>query len=309
MKVFLVVLNWNGKDDTAACLASLAEARVPGEVALTTLVVDNGSTDGSLETLPARFPNVRFVPMGENLRWAGGNNRGLSTALGEGADFVLLLNNDTVVDPGFLAPLLRAVKAEPRGGIFGPTILSMDGGKVWSAGGGWSPWLGWAWHRGLGRPWRGPDGPEVQASGYVTGAALMVTKGCVERIGLLDEGYYLYGEDADWCLRAREAGFACLYVAPSVVQHRVSGSSGAASPFKAYHRTRAGLRLAARHAKPWHWLTWPWISTLLLFAQSVAWAMRGGGAAVFRAAWRAWADHWAGRPMAHPAYAPKRGDG
>jgi len=312
MNLWIVVLNWNGRDDTAACLESLRAARVPDGVTRTLLVVDNGSTDGSLETLPGRFPEATFLATGENLRWAGGNNKGLERARAAGADGVLLLNNDTTVEPGFLDPLVAAVRAHPEGGLFGPTILSFDGAHVWSAGGDWSPWLGWGWHRGLGAPWRGvatapgARGRDAVPCTSLTGAALYVTRGCLERTGLLDEGYYLYAEDADWCVRARRAGFACLWVPASIVRHRVSGSSGAASPFKAYHRTRGGMRLAARGGKPWHALVWPWAQALLLLAQSLAWGARGGGTAAFGAAWRAWADHWCGVPPERSPFVPRR---
>jgi GT2 family glycosyltransferase len=281
--------------------------RVPEGVEWTRLVVDNGSSDGSLDALPARFPEVRFLATGENLRWAGGNNRGLALAAKEGADAMWLLNNDTLVEPEALAHLVDAVRARPDGGLFGPTILSWDGTHVWSAGGSWCPWLGWAWHRGLGRAWHGAAESAAPASvGYLTGAALLVTRRCLERVGPLDEGYYLYGEDADWCVRARAAGFACLHVPRALVRHRVSGSSGAASPFKAYHRTRANLRMADRHARGAQRLTWPPAFALLLFAQSAAWWLRGGGPAAFAAAWRAWLDHGAGRAPESSAYLPKR---
>jgi GT2 family glycosyltransferase len=310
VRIFCVVLNWNGQADTEACLASLVVVRVPEGVEFSIVVVDNGSTDGSLETLPARFPGVQFVANGANLRWAGGNNRGLEVARRAGAEGVLLLNNDTTVAPDFLEALVSAVRAHPEAGLFGPTILSHDGTRIWSAGGSWSPWLGWGWHRKLGRPWSSAPaavsaGARPERSGYLTGAALYVTSACLERIGPLDEGYYLYGEDADWCLKARAAGLECLYVPRSIVRHRVSGSSGGASPFKAYHRTRAGLRLAVRHTRPWHWLTWPWAFTLLLLLQSAAWWRRGGGSAAFAAAWQAFGDHWAGRPMENPHYIPR----
>jgi len=312
VNVWVVILNWNGAADTAACLDSLRAVAVPGDVTWTRLVVDNGSTDGSLETLPPRHPEAHFLATGANLRWAGGNNRGLAAARAGGADGVLLLNNDTAVTPDFLVELLGAVRAHPEGGLFGPTILSWDGARVWSAGGDWWPWLGWGAHRGLGAPWRGAaDAPGSRGRDAVpctslTGAALYVTRRCLEAIGDLDEGYYLYAEDADWCVRARRAGFACLWAPRSVVRHRVSGSSGAASPFKAYHRTRGGLRLAARQGRPWHALVWPWASTLLLLAQSLAWRARGGGDAAFRAAWRAWADHWRGVPPGESGFAPRR---
>jgi GT2 family glycosyltransferase len=225
---------------------------------------------------------------------------------------VLLLNNDTTVEADALVHLLAAVAAHPEGGLFGPTILSYDGTRVWSAGGDWWPWLGWGAHRGLGAAWRGPGaapgaaGRDAVSCTSLTGAALYATRACLEGIGGLDEGYYLYAEDADWCVRARRAGFACLWVPRAVVRHRVSGSSGAASPFKAYHRTRGGLRLAAERGRPWHALTWPLASTALLLAQSLAWSVRGGGGAAFRAAWQAWFDHWRGIPPERSGFVPRR---
>lgn len=305
--VWTVVLNWNGKDDTAACLESLRAVRVPDDVAWTRLVVDNGSTDGSLESLPGRFPEVRFHGTGSNLRWAGGNNQGLELARAEGADGVLLLNNDTVLEPDCLARLLEAVDRHKEGGLFGPTILSWDGRTIWSAGGDLWPALGWGAHRRLGQVFDPRMLPgDVEACGYLTGAALYVTRACLERVGLLDDGYYLYGEDADYALRARALGFKCLWVPAAVMRHKVSGSSGAASPFKAYHRTRAGLRLASRHAQGLARATWPLAFPVLLLAQSAAWAVRGGGWAAFQAAWRAWADHWTGVPPGESGYVPKR---
>ncbi len=312
MNVWVIVLNWNGAEDTAACLESLRAVSVPPGVTWTRLVVDNGSTDGSLDTLPGRFPEVRFLATGENLRWAGGNNRGLELSRAEGADGVFLLNNDTLVEPGALAELVAAVRAHPEGGLFGPTILSFDGARIWSAGGDWWPWLGWGAHRGLGAPWRGAaDAPGARGRDAVpctslTGAALYVTRACLDAVGGLDEAYYLYAEDADWCVRARRGGFACLWAPRAIVRHRVSGSSGAASPFKAYHRTRGGLRLAATQGRPWHLLTWPWASAALLLAQSLAWAARGGGGAAFAAAWQAWADHWRGIPPGRSRFVPRR---
>lgn len=306
-EVWTVVLNWNGKADTAACLESLRAIVVPPDVAWTRLVVDNGSSDGSMDELPARFPEVRFHATGENLRWAGGNNVGLELARAAGADGVLLLNNDTVLEPEALTRLIEAVLAHPEGGLFGPTILSWDGRRIWSAGGDLWPALGWGAHRGLGRAWdKARAARDVEPCGYLTGAALYVTRACLENIGLLDDGYYLYGEDADYSLRARAAGLACLYVPRAVVRHRVSGSSGAASPFKAYHRTRAGLRLASRHARGIGRATWPLAFPLLLLAQSVAWAARGGGAAAFRAAWQAWSDHWRGIAPGQSGFVPRR---
>ena len=225
---------------------------MPDDVRWTRLVVDNGSTDESLAVLPARFPEARFLPTGANLRWAGGNNAGLALATKEGADGALLLNNDTLVEPDGLARLLAAVDGAPRGRRVRPdhpvvrrrARVVCGRRRVAGARLGRAPRARPRVARR--RPRRAP---EAVPCGYVTGAALYATRACLERVGLLDEGYYLYGEDADYCLRARAAGFACLWAPAAVVRHKVSGSSGPASPFKAYHRTRAGLRLARTHAR------------------------------------------------------------
>jgi len=305
--VWTIVLNWNGLADTTACLESLRKVEVPKDVTWTRLVVDNGSTDGSLAALPARFPEVRVLPTGRNLRWAGGNNAGLALALAEGADGVLLLNNDTVLEPACLARLLEAVAAHPAGGVFGPTIQSMDGTHVWSAGGDVWPALGWSAHRGIGQPYRAPrpQDPLAVPCGYVTGAALYVTRACLATVGLLDTAFYFYGEDADYCLRARAAGFGCFFVPRAVLRHRVSGSSGATSPFKAYHRTRAALQLAGRHARGAARVTWPLAFPFLLLAQATAWAARGGGVAAYRAAGRAVLDHLGHKDPGASAFAAR----
>jgi hypothetical protein len=303
-QVAVVVLNWNGKRDTARCLESLARLTAPPLAELRVLVVDNGSTDGSLAELGARFPWARFLATGENLRFAGGNNRGIRAALADGADFVVVLNNDTEADPDLVCRLAAEAEESPRAGLCGPLILDAAG-RVWFAGGSVLTGLGWTWHRGLGGPDPGRGG-EARDVGYLTGCCLGVRREVFERIGLLDEGYYLYAEDVDFCLRARAAGYACRYVPQARLTHFVSSSSGGAvNPFKAYQRTRAGLRLFARQARGWRRLTWPAGFAALTAAQAVAWMLRGRADAAAAAA-RAFADALAGRDPGAAFPAPAR---
>ena len=292
-QVAVVVLNWNGARDTARCLASLARLAAPPGCEVRVWVVDNGSTDGSLAELPARFPWARFLAVGENLRFAGGNNRGIRAALADGADFVVVLNNDTEADADLVRRLVAEAEAAPRAGLCGPLILDAAG-RVWFAGGGVVPALGWTWHHGLGGPDPGAGGAPRDV-GYLTGCCLGVRREVFERVGLLDEGYYLYAEDVDFCLRARAAGYACRYVPAARLTHFVSSSSGGAvNPFKAYQRTRAGLRLFARHARGWRRLTWPLGFAALTAAQAASWLLRGRADAAAAAA-RAFLDALAGR--------------
>jgi hypothetical protein len=307
--VEIVVLNWNGARDTARCLESLARLRPPEGAEVRVLVVDNGSTDGSLDELPGRFPWAGFLAIGENLRFAGGNNRGIRAALAEGADFVVLLNNDTEADPDLVRELVAEADAAPHAGLVGPLILNAEG-RVWFAGGAVRLALGWTWHEGLGRPDPGPRGAPRDV-GYLTGCCLCVRREVLERVGLLDEGYYLYAEDVDLCLRARAAGYACRFTPRARLTHYVSSSSGGAvNPFKAYQRTRAGIRLFGLAATGWRGLTWPLGFAALTAAQAASWIGRGRWAAA-AAAVRAMADAVRGRDPAAafpvPAAAPDAG--
>jgi len=293
-RIALLVLNWNGKEDTARCLDSLRALHPPRDGEVRVLVVDNGSTDGSAEMLRTRYPWANVIETGANLRYAGGNNAGIRPLLEEGTEFILLLNNDTEADPDLVRELVDEADRAAHAGLFGPLILDANG-RVWFAGGGVNLALGLTWHRGIGGVDPGTRG-EARDTDYLSGCCLLVRREVFEKIGLLDDGYFLYAEDTDFCLRARAAGFACRYVPRARLVHRVSASTGGAiNPFKAYQRTRAGIRLFARHANGLTQATWPIGFAGLLLAQSLNWIARGRAASAM-AAWRAVVDVMLGRP-------------
>jgi GT2 family glycosyltransferase len=233
VSVTAVVLSWNGREDTLACLASLEAEPV------TPLVVDNGSSDGSVEAVRER--GVEVVENGRNLGFAGGMNVGIRLALERGAAHVLTLNNDVEVEPGFLAPLLAA------GDVACPQILFGDGRTVWYAGARWDPRAGYHGRN------TGYGVPPVAGSPYETdracGGALLASREAWERVGLFDESLFAYAEDTDWSLRARALGYRIRVVPASVVRHKVSASSGGeGSPTSIYFTLRNSLRVAERHA-------------------------------------------------------------
>lgn len=236
-QVTVVVLNWNGWQDTVACVESCLRADYPR---LRLLLVDNGSTDGSERILRDRLPGLEFLQTGENLGFTGGNNAGIRRALEEGADFVLLLNNDTTVDPGFAAALVEAAEAHPRAGMFCSKVLRFDRPEVlWYAGASFHSWLGWGRHRGHGQRDVGQF-DLVEETGRPTGCALMVRRALCEQVGLLRDDYFCYAEDLEWGLRARAAGYQVLYVPGSRVWHKVGRSTGGA-------RSTTALRYQTRN--------------------------------------------------------------
>lgn len=255
---YVIVLNWNGLADTRACLASLARACDEGTVVL---VVDNGSRDGSPEAIRREFPGVRVLETGANLRFAGGNNAGMRAALEAGADEIMLLNNDTTVDPGFLPAMRTRLRRWPGAGIVAPKILYHAAPElIWYAGGEISFWTGTMRHRGIRERDDGRfDAPHETA--YASGCCFLVKREVVERIGMLDEAYHMYTEDADFCMRARRAGYRVVYEPRARVLHRVSVSAGGhLSAFKLRNKFISNFRFFARYAAWYQWGVFPWMS-------------------------------------------------
>lgn len=218
----VIVLNWNGVSDTLACLSSLAKVREP---LFTTVLVDNASSDRSVSIVKSAFPRVRVLALARNEGYAGGNNAGFESLKGRGIDTVVFLNNDTVVDRGFLAPLIEALR-EPSTGIAVPKILYMDDpGRIWYAGGIANVSRGLFRHVGI-RELDSPAFDQSGPTGYATGCCLAMRYGDFEKFGGFDAGFALYGEDVDLSLRVRDCGMEVMYVPSSKVWHRVSASAG-----------------------------------------------------------------------------------
>ncbi len=291
----VIVLSWNGRDLTRDTLRSLAACRVPEAWRLRTLVVDNASTDGSPDMVRGEFPAVELLVLAENRRFAGGNNAGIARALESGADAVMLLNNDVLADPALLEKLLAALDERPEAGAAAPLIyFAPPSGTIWYAGGRCEPWLAHSSHRGLREHDRGRY-RSLEETGYLTGCCLLARAEVWRKVGFLDERYFIYAEDADWCLRARAAGYRLLFVPTARLWHRVSASSGGAmSPWKVYQRLRANLTLWSRHARGLARLTW--LPALLAQqAAYVAWLLARGHAGAAAAVPRALLDAAAGR--------------
>jgi GT2 family glycosyltransferase len=245
--VAVVVLSWNGCEDTLACLRSLAALDPPEPLVI---VVDNGSSDGTADAVREAFPGVELIETGANLGFAGGNNAGITSGLERGASHLLVLNNDIEVDPGFVNALVEEAARHPDAGALCSTILFADPpGLIWFAGASFDPHSG---YNGRQRGYREPDDGRFAAvveTARACGAAMLVPRAVLEAVGLFDEELFLYVEDTDWSLRARAAGYKLYVVPASKVRHKVSvGSGGESSPATLYYDTRNSIVVCERHA-------------------------------------------------------------
>lgn len=263
-QVAIVLVNWNGISDTEVALVSIQQ--MDKHIAeVETIVVDNGSTNNSVDMIHKTFPWVTLIETGKNLGFTGGNNIGIKHAIQKGADYIWLLNNDTIVDRNALQ-LMYAFK-DTKVGIAGSKIYFAPGheyhkerytkdsqGKVLWFAGGIVDWHNmYASHKGVDEIDRGQYNTPIDTD-YITGCSMMIKREVVDRIGILDDAYYLYLEDLDYCLRAKRAGFLLRYYPESIIWHVNAGSSGGAgNVLHEYYQTRnrfiVGIRYASMRTK------------------------------------------------------------
>jgi GT2 family glycosyltransferase len=226
----VVIVSWNGRQYLAPCLNALAAQH---GVAAETILVDNGSTDGTAAFVRERFPWVRLVTLEKNRGFAGGNNAGVREARGR---VVVLLNNDTVPEPGWLAALLRGREAGgPNALASSQIVYAHDPGVIDSAGDGLLRWGG-AFKR-----YHGASVEDATQSGEVfgiCGAACAIPRAVFDELGGFDEDFFVSHEDVDLSYRARLLGYPCLYVADAIVRHHGSATLGRVSAFAVYHGQR-----------------------------------------------------------------------
>ena len=259
MKIFSIILNWNGKDDTIACLTSLQKIKKT-EDSLTVVVVDNGSTNDSVSAIRSAHPWVTLLEAKANLGFTGGNNIGISYALDHGADLVWMLNNDTIVEKNVLS--FTSAFTDPKVGAAGCKIYFAPGheyhvdryskseqGKVFWYAGGIIDWNNmYASHRGVDEVDRGQYDRQEETP-FITGCSLIIRSSVIRQTGMFDDKFYLYLEDLDWCLRIQHAGWKTVYVPTSVVWHVNAGSSGKpGNPLHEYYFTRNRLLFGMRYA-------------------------------------------------------------
>lgn len=245
-RVAIIVLTWNQRELTLDCLDSLVDLDYPTD-RLEVIVVDNNSADGTAQAIRKQFPQVMVLENGENLGFADGNNVGIRHAMSGSAEYVMLLNNDTVVEAKLLQRLIAVAESDERAGIVTPKIYYYDvPERIWCAGASIDLRTSASQRLRADEYDRGQD-ENVQEVAFASGCAICVKRAVIEQIGLLDSRFFIYYEETDWCMRARAADWRILYVPDARLWHKVSAAMGTASPATEYYMNRNALLFLAKH--------------------------------------------------------------
>ena len=251
-KVGIVVLNWDRLDETLKCLDSVCNIEYPN---LEVMLVDNHSRENPTAAVEKEFPEIKIIRNEANLGYAGGNNVGIREGLRTGCDYVILLNNDAFPEPDMVAEMVRKATSDDR-------IAAVGGKVLWTERPN-TLWAVYAWEtfnanivtvEGLIDEDRGQY-EKCRDVHVVVGCALMLRREALEDVGLLDETFFAYHEDLDWCRRARDKGYRVVYVPTAVLYHRGSASTGGGpdSPIM-YFGGRNSVLYAKKHATASQWL-------------------------------------------------------
>jgi len=246
-RVITIILNTNRREDTLACLQSLQQSTYPNSEII---VLDNASTDGSVEAIKAQYPNVQIVNLEANLGYAGNNNVGIRLAIEQSADWVFVLNEDTVVEPTCIENLIRATYKNENIGVIGPMIYTFDDPPLISSAGGVIDWLhADGTNAGMGESDRGQF--QARMVDFLNGCGMLVSKSAIEKAGLLDESFFIYYEETDWCTRIKKAGFDLWFEPSAKMKHKAPIHHSNFGPSTLYYMTRNRIRFFARHT-PWN---------------------------------------------------------
>jgi GT2 family glycosyltransferase len=283
-RVGVVILNYNGKSLGEQCIGSVLSC---GYSEKEIFLVDNASTDGSVDYLRGIFPHVRIIENSENLGVAGGRNRGFREAIRLGSDYILSLDNDARIHDRLIEELVEVGESDPRIGVLGPKTYS-DNGSIQCAGGSITYTQNVCKQRGLGETDRGQY-ERIEDVDYFPGFGFMARREVFERLRFLDETFYGYGhEDTDFCLRAAQSGYRVVYVPKAMMWHRGSATIGGYSPQKKYLEAVNSVYFVRKYGTLKNYICYAFFAGFgLIYALAIQ-SLRGNHKAVFAKARGIW---------------------
>ncbi len=269
--VYILVLNWNSYNDTLECINSLQEIKYPN---FRIVIIDNGSVTNDINNIRKILSNIELLKSKENLGFSGGNNLGIKYAMNEGADFVLLLNNDTIVEPDFLNYLIADVVTDKKIGMAVPKINYYSNHNiVWYAGGYTSEFRGSAFTIGQGQ--QSNRHASNKFVSFATGCCMLIKREVIERVGYWDENYFLYMEDADYCKRAINSGFKILFASNSQIFHKVNAATTKNDKnLPLYYMVRNRLYFSKKLLQNKFFIAYTYIF-VTVFIKSLIWLIKG----------------------------------
>jgi GT2 family glycosyltransferase len=260
-RVACIVLNYNGREITLEAIASLCAMTYP---AFDIIHVDNGSDDGSYAAVAKAFPEVIQERVEENTGPTHGINRGLLAGLSGDFDYLLLLNNDIEADPEMLSELVRLAESDPTIGCVGPkTFYYWARDRLWSAGGIIRFKQSVTRERGMGKIDQGQYEKDEEVD-YLNGCAILMRRSVLQEVGIFDPMFKLAVEDADWCMRAKKAGYRCMYAHRALLWHMVSHTAGGYQARRTFYTGRSNAIFLRRYGGPLQWLSFFLFSALAL---------------------------------------------
>lgn len=241
-----IVLSYNSKQLSLQCLATLKNQDY---AAHKIIVVDNASTDGSVTAIEENFPDIEIIASEKNLGYAAGNNLGIQTALKNDSEYLFLVNNDTTLPPNCISELVNTFQKRPLAGIVGPMVYTFDPGLIISSAGGKVEWeKANSINQGAGETDTGQH--SSRSVDFINGCGLMISRTAIEKVGLLDEKYFMYWEETDWCVRVKHSGLEVFFTTDANMRHKAPIHSESLSPTTIYYMGRNRLRFFGLHT-PW----------------------------------------------------------
>lgn len=244
--VVIVILNTNRRQDTLECLASIHQNVYSN---YKSIVLDNNSTDGSIVSIEEEFPTVQIINIVENLGYAGNNNVGIEAAIDQGANWVLVLNEDTILDADCLYNLVKVGKSDHCVGVVGPMVYHHDEPNIIQSAGGM---LNSSWdslHVAQNEPDQGQITEPHQVD-FISGCAIMISRNALDQVGGFDKRFFYYKEETELCIRVRKAGWKIMHVPDAKIWHKGVQREYNPGPHVSYYGTRNKFLMLAKHDAP-----------------------------------------------------------